>query len=211
MSKTTKDIKSEHLDVFREIGNIGAGNATTSLAKMLDKRMDMSIPKAQLVPFNAVTDILNGPEQIVVGVMVAMSGDLKGSILLVLELADALEMTGILTGSAPQGDSIDSLNEMDLSALTEIANILVGSYLSAISSLTQLSIVPSVPDLVIDMAGAIMSVPLIEYGSVGDEVLMLETEFSDEGQAMAGHFFLVPDLDSYYVLMRSLGIEVDDE
>ena len=209
MDKDIKKVNPEHLDVFRELGNIGAGNATTSLAKMLDKRMDMSIPRAQLVPFNQITDILHGPETIVVGVMIAMSGDLKGFILLVMEFQDAVEMTGILTGNKLQNATIDDLSEMDLSAIEEVANILIGSYLSAISSMTQLTIMPSVPDLVIDMAGAIMSVPVIEYGKIGDEVLLLETQFNDEGQAMAGHFFLIPDLDSYYVLIRSLGIDVD--
>lgn len=203
------NVNPEHLDVFKEIGNIGAGNATTSLGKMLDKRIGMSVPEASLVPFNEVSEILNGPETMVVGVMVSMTGDIKGFILLVMEFNDALEMTSLLTGADTSNATLETLDPMDLSALTEVANILIGSYLSAISSLSGLMIMPSVPDLVIDMAGAILSMPIIEYGSLGDEVLLLQTEFTDEGQAMNGHFMLVPDLESYYVLMRSLGFEIN--
>lgn len=204
-----KNVSPEHLDVFKEIGNIGAGNATTSLGKMLDKRIGMNVPKASLVAFNNVSDVFGGPETMVVGVMVSMSGDIKGFIMLVMEFTDAIEMSSVLTGTDTENATVDTLNDMDLSALTEVANILIGSYLSAISTLSGLTIKPSVPDLVIDMAGAIMSVPVIEYGNLGDEVLLLQTEFTDEGQAMNGHFMLIPDLDSYYVLMRSLGFEIN--
>lgn len=204
-----KNVNPEHLDVFKEIGNIGAGNATTSLGKMLDKRISMSVPEASLVPFNDVSAIFNGPETMVVGVMVSMSGDIKGFILLMMEFNDAMEMTGVLTGEDMSATTLETLNAMDLSALSEVANILIGSYLSAISSLSGLRIMPSVPDIVIDMAGAIMSVPVIEYGSLGDEILLLQTGFTNEAQAMNGHFMLIPDLESYYVLMRSLGIEID--
>lgn len=206
---TIKNVNPEHLDVFKEIGNIGAGNATTSLGKMLDKRIGMTVPKASMVPFNDVANILNGPETMVVGVMVSMAGDIKGFILLVMEFNDAMEMSSALTGADVSNATPETLNAMDLSALQEVANILIGSYLSAISTLSGLTIMPSVPDLVIDMAGAVLNVPIVEYGSLGDEVLLLQTEFTDEGQAMNGHFMLVPDLESYYVLMRSLGFDID--
>ncbi len=195
-----------NLDIFCEIGNIGAGNAATSLAEMLGRRVDMGVPVASLVKFDDVTNILGGPENLVAGVMISMSGDLRGYILLVLDETDAARLLGLLMGTAPT-EGMLSLTELDISTLTEVANILVGSYLSAIGQMTGLTIVPSVPDLAMDMAGAIMSVPVIEYGKAGDEVLLLETAFYNNDETIAGHFFIVPDLESYATMLKSLGVE----
>ena len=199
-------VTGEHLDVFQEIGNIGAGNAATALATMLNRRIDMSVPAARMVPFNNVTDIVGGPENIVAGVLIGMTGDLSGFIMLVLNTHDAAHMLHLL-GMTPTPDvDLFSMDELGVSTLREVSNILVGSYLTAISSLTGLTISQSVPELVIDMAGAILSVPVIEYGKLGESVLLLETEFYNDDQTLAGHFFLIPDLESYYTMLKSLGI-----
>ncbi len=210
MGGSLSDFSSDQLEVFREIGNIGAGNATTALASLLDKKMTMSVPEVKILPFNDITHILNGPENIVAGVMINMSGDLQGYILLVLDAKDAQKMIAILTEVDPETLSEADLNALDLTDLTEIANILVGAYLSAISAMTNLTIIPSVPELTIDMAAAIMSVPAIEYGKIGDSVLFLGTQFSDEKRKLNGHFFLIPDFTSYKILLGSLGLAIDE-
>ncbi len=210
MGGSLKDFSNDQLEVFREIGNIGAGNATTALASLLDKKMTMSVPEVKILPFNEITNILNGPENIVAGVMIDMSGDLQGYILLVLDARDAQKMIAILTEADPEAMSEADLEALDLTDLTEIANILVGAYLSAISAMTGLTIIPSVPELTIDMAAAIMSVPAIEYGKIGDSVLFLGTQFTDEKQKLHGHFFLIPDFTSYKILLNSLGLPVDE-
>ncbi len=210
MGGSLSDFSNDQLEVFREIGNIGAGNATTALASLLDKKMTMSVPEVKILPFNEVTNILNGPENIVAGVMIDMKGDLQGYILLVLDARDAQKMIAILTEVDPDALSEEDLNALDLTDLTEIANILVGAYLSAISAMTGLTIIPSVPELTIDMAAAIMSVPAIEYGKIGDSVLFLGTQFTDEKQKLHGHFFLIPDFTSYKILLNSLGLPVDE-
>ena len=201
---------SQQLDVFREIGNIGAGNAVTALATMLNKTIDMSIPDVQIVPFNEIVNILKGPETLVVGQLVDLTGDLTGYILLILGVEDAYEMVSVALGTKydiPENPQSLDLDEVGMSALTEMANILVGSYLSAICTLTNLNVTPSIPYMAVDMVGAIISIVAIEYGKVGDSVLFLKTQFSDIETDMAGHFFLLPDLESYKVLMKSLGIE----
>ena len=204
-------IDAMQIDIFREIGSIGGGNAATSLANILDKQINMSIPQINIVPFNDIVNILNGPESLVVGLLVNMSGDLTGSILLILELEDAYEMASLVLGEdrpLPTDLSAKDLGELDRSALSEIANILVGSYLSAICKMTNLNVVPSVPDLAIDMVGAISSIVAIEYGKIGDSVLFLKTQFSDVSKSMDGHFFLIPDFNSYKILLKSLGMDV---
>ena len=203
--------ESQQLDVLREIGNIGAGNAVTALATMLGRPIDMSVPEVQIVPFNEIVSIMKGPENLAVGQLVELSGDLTGYILLILGIADAYEIVSTALGvpiEVPQDPTSLDLDEVGVSALAEMANILVGSYLSAICELTNLNVTPSVPYMAVDMVGAIISIVAIEYGKVGDAALFLKTQFSDIKEDLAGHFFLLPDAESYKVLMKSLGIEM---
>ena len=206
MPDDLNQIGEQNIDTFRELGNIGAGNAATALATILNMQISMSVPEAAVVPFDQIINILNGPETQVVGVLVNMEGDMNGYILMILEMKDAVEMATI----ALQRENLDGqeavLDEMDRSAISEIANILVGSYLSAIAAMTGLSARPSVPQIAVDMLGAIISIVLIEYGEIGDSVLFLRTKFSDVGKTMTGHFFLIPDFASYKLLMKSLGL-----
>ena len=91
-----------------------------------------------------------------------------------------------------------------MSALKEVANILIGSYISAISEMTGLTIDASVPDLVFDMAGAVMNLLAVAYGEFGEQVLFMETEFCDQEDSLFGHFFLVPDVESYRTLTKKM-------
>jgi len=198
------NLSNMHIDVLREIGNIGAGNAVTALAKMLNKKVDMEVPKVKILDFREVNDILGSAEITVVGILLNVQGDLTGSIMFILSLDAAHVLVNMLMGK-PLDDSSE-FNEIEISALKEIGNILAGSYLSALSSLTNLKIMPSVPDIAVDMAGAILSVPAIEFGKVGDSVLYIETEFSEGSTRVIGDFFLVPDIDSYEILLKALGV-----
>ena len=197
-------MSSFQMDVIREIGNIGAGNAATALAKMLDKKIDMSVPIARVMKFSEVTDVLGGAETKVVGILLGVHGDIKGSILFILSLSSAQLLVNILMGR-----SIDSpleFEEMSCSALKEIGNILAASYLSALSTLTKLKIMPNVPGLAVDMAGAILSVPIVEHSQNADSVLYIENEFTYGSERVIGDFFLVPDKDSYRKLLEALGV-----
>ncbi len=198
------DLSNLHLDVLREIGNIGAGNAVTALAKLLNRKVDMDVPVVKIFKFNEVSETLGGAELPVVGILFKVSGDLAGYIMFILQKRAASTLINMLMGT-PIGDERE-FSEMDISALKEIGNILTGSYLSALSGLTNLRTVSSVPDLAIDMAGAILSVPAIEFGKVGDTVLYIETQFAEGNEKVVGDFFLVPDYDTYDVLMKALGV-----
>ena len=204
MSISINDLNSMHIDVLKEIGNIGAGNAATALAKMLNKRIDMEVPKVKILEFKDVNEILGGAEILVVGILLRITGDLSGYIMFILEYNAAHLLVNILMGK-PSSD-LNEFSELEASALKEIGNILAGSYISALSSLTNLKISPSVPDMAVDMAGAILSVPAIEFGKLGDTVLYIETEFSEGSAKVIGDFFLIPDVESYDVLLKALGV-----
>lgn len=191
-------------DVLKEIGNIGAGNATTALAKMLNTKIDMNVPRVEMVPFTELPDTFGSPEEVLAGILVQLDGDIKGMMMFLAKEESAHTLVNSLMGGMEvSGDG--TFSEMELSALSEIGNIIIGAYLSAMSNLTNLKIASSVPYISIDMAGALLSVPAIEFGKLGDKVLLIETQFG-ELDLVNGYFLMVPELESYDVILSSLGM-----
>ena len=206
MGMDFKKIDNFHIDVLREIGNIGSGNAATALAKMLNRKVDMKVPEVKILEFKDVSEILGGAENQVVGLLLGINGDINGDIMFLLGVKDAKILVNMLFGRSKDDRSNLAFDEMEVSALKEVGNILAGSYISALSTLTSLKLKPTVPELAIDMAGAILSVPAIEFGKVGDTVLFIETEFIEGKDRVSGNFFLIPDIESYDILMNALGV-----
>ena len=200
------NITSMELDVLREIGNIGAGNATTALAQMLQRKIDMSVPTAELLEFKNLGETIGGEETVMAGVYMTVNGDITGSMMFLLKKESARRLVNqLLFRSNEDIDPDADFDEMEMSAMKEIGNIMTGSYLNSMSDLTRLKIYPSVPDITIDMAGAILSVPAIECGVLGDRILMIQTRFFDEIE-IDGYFILVPDIDSYHKILEALGM-----
>ena len=203
MSEVTIDkMSNEYFDVLKEIGNIGAGNATTALATMMQCKVDMSVPQVKLLEFKEMGEMMGGEEIIMAGIYLGIEGDITGSIMFLLEKQTARHLVDKLMGMQMEGDEF---SEMEFSALKEVGNIITGAYLNSLSALTNLVIYPSIPDLTVDMAGAILSVPAIQFGELGDKMLLIQTQFFDE-QVLDGYFILVPDLDSYGRILSALGM-----
>lgn len=197
------NMEGVYFDVLREIGNIGAGNATTALATMLNTKVDMHVPKVDLMEFKEIGEEMGGEETIMAGIYQQIKGDITGSIMFLLEEKSARALVSKLMGVESNPD--EPLSEMEVSALQEIGNIITGSYLSSLSSLTNMMIDATVPALCIDMCEAILSVPAIEFAELGDKMLLIKTEFTDDVK-LEGYFVLVPDLDSYDKILTSLGM-----
>lgn len=197
------NMEGVYFDVLREIGNIGAGNATTALAQMLNEKVDMHVPHVALLDFQEVGSAMGGEEQLMAGIYQVISGDITGSIMFLLEEDSARVLVGRLMGMDIPEDA--PFDEMQISALKEIGNIITGSYLSSLSSLTGMTIDASIPAISIDMAGAILSVPAIEFGTMGDKMLFIATEFTDDIK-LEGYFILCPNLESYDKILTSLGM-----
>ena len=200
---TLEQMSNEYFDVLKELGNIGAGNATTALAQMMQCKVDMSVPQVKLLEFKELGEMLGGEELIMAGIYLGIEGDITGSIMFLLEKQAARHLVAKLMGMEVKGEEF---SEMELSALKEVGNIITGAYLNSLSTLTNLTIYPSVPDLTVDMAGAILSVPAIEFGAIGDKILLIQTQFFDE-IVLDGYFILIPDLDSYGKILSALGIK----
>ncbi|MGP7817482.1 chemotaxis protein CheC [Niallia sp. 01092] len=210
----TDKIGSLHLDVLREIGNIGAGNAATSLSKLLNKKIDMKVPNVRIVSFDEMMDMAGGAENIVAGVFLRIEGDAPGSMFFMLPIEQATSFIKDLIGDASLQLDKPPYDELALSALQELGNILSGSYLSSLSDFTNLSLYPSVPSLAIDMVGAIISYGLIELSQVSDYAIVINTALNEEEDSLSksvkGHFFLLPDPESFTILFGALGVTVDD-
>lgn len=198
-------IDNMQYDVLREIGNIGAGNATTALSQMINSKIDMKVPKVDLLEFKELSDIVGGAENLVVGILFTLEGQIDGMMMFMMDMGAARHLVNLLMGMNEEKAAGD-FNEMELSALNEIGNIIAGAYLSSLSSLTNILITSSVPYMAIDMAGAILSVPAIEFGKIGDRALLIETEFGDDNQSVNGYFILIPTLQSYGAILSSLGL-----
>lgn len=198
------EMSNEYFDVLKELGNIGAGNATTALAQLMQTKVDMSVPRVQLLEFKELGEAMGGEELVMAGIYLAIEGDINGSIMFLLEKKAAKHLVGKLIGMESQEDDF---TEMEFSALKEVGNIITGAYLNSLSSITNLMIQSSVPDLTVDMAGAIISVPAIEFAALGDRMLMIQTQFYDE-MVLDGFFILIPDLDSYGKMLAALGISL---
>lgn len=197
-------VTAEYYDVLKELGNIGAGNATTALAQMLQCKVDMKVPQVRLLSFGEVGEVMGGEEQIVVGIYLAVEGDITGSIMFILEQEAGKALVSKLMGMPV---SKGAYSEIEISAMKEIGNIITGAYLNSLSQLTNLKMLPSVPDLNIDMLNAILSVPAIEFGIMGDQILLIQTQFTDDVE-LNGYFILLPDLESYSKILSALGLSI---
>lgn len=203
-------INDMHLDVLKEIGNIGAAHGATALSQLLDRKIDMHVPSVELVSFDDMFNLAGGAEEVVVGIFLRIEGDLAGSMFFILSIESANRFIQKLIGDTSFDFNLPPFAEIGISAMQELGNILSGSYLSALSDFTGLKIKPTVPSLSVDMVGAIVSFGLIEVSHYSDEVIVINTEIHEaekEGStSINGHFFLLPDPSSYITIFRSLGV-----
>lgn len=195
------DMTPMQLDALREVGNIGAGNGATALSQLLNKKVDMTVPSVNIIPFEEVF-AGDGTEKVVIGIIVRVLGDTPGNILFVLEKDTAMQIIKDLTG-----EESEQLSEMGNSVLCEIGNIIASSYMNAIAKFTNLVITPSVPAVSYDMLGAILSTTFIESGQFDDQVLDLETRFLQyNGEEISGHFYYIPMPGSLEKILNTLGV-----
>jgi len=190
------------LDALKEIGNIGSGNAATALSQMLNRPVMIAVPRVTVLDYQTVTDRLGGPEELMIGLLLTISGDLTGMIMFLLQKEFANMVLSDLLGE----ESFDVDNDMGRSAVMEVGNIMAASYVNAIASLTGLRIELSPPSFCMDMVGAILSVPTIYYADISDKIIYIEDEFNNSINHAASHVLLIPEVEALQKMMRSLGL-----
>lgn len=192
------------LDLIREIGSIGTGNSATALSSLLGESVRMTIPDVQILGYNEAIKFLGDPEEIVAAILVKMSGEINGLMLFILKLDFINEVLSRVMNK--KIDDYYQLNVLETSALEEIGNIIISSYVNAMSTLSDVTINLSVPDIAINMLGGILSVPMVEFGYVTDKMMMISGQFIIGGKVLHSDLLMMPDIESLNFLMEKLGI-----
>lgn len=196
-----ESIDEKRMDVLREVCSVGAGHAATALSQIIGKRIDLEVPRVILKNIQDVPQVAGGPEAIVAGLYFQILGDARGNIFMIFPEDSAHTLVSMMRGGA---EDLDLSNEINLSAMKEVGNILTSAFLNAISQLAGLSLIPSVPGFACDMAGSILDYVLIELSRLADKALVIETEFKESGAEIKGHFFLLPDPHSLHIILRAV-------
>lgn len=204
MIKNFEQLTSLEIDTLREIGSIGTGNAATALSQMLGKEVRITMPEVRIMGYNEAIEWIGGPEAVTAGVLVKMSGDVGGIMLSVqkLELINFILETMLDQGN----QSYEELQELQQSALIEVGNIMISAFVTALSGLAGININLTVPAFAVDMQGAILTVPMAEYGGMSDYLMTIGGNFVCNGQEIPSHLLLSPDLRSLDFLLRKLGV-----
>lgn len=202
--KRLESYSEDLLDVLNEISNIGTGNAVTALSQMMDTDIEIEVPVTCTVDFETMANLMGGKERTVVAVLINLKEGIDGMMMLIMDRQSAnLIINGVQKRSLDH--EIEEYSEMDISALTEVGNIMAGSYLNAISKFSGITIRPGVPQCAIDMAGAIMEIPVMLYGEQCDNALLIHSKAKSPHWATEGYFLLIPTLDSVEKLYNALG------
>ncbi|RKD33012.1 chemotaxis protein CheC [Lacrimispora algidixylanolytica] len=192
------------LDLIREIGSIGTGNSATALSSMLGKSVRMTVPDVQILGYNEAIQFLGDPEEIVAAVLVKMTGEINGLMLFILKLDFINEVLSSVMHK--EIEDYYQLNVLETSALEEIGNIIISSYVNAMSTLSEVTINLSVPDIAVNMLGGILSVPMVEFGYQTDKMMMISGQFVIGGKVLHSDLLMMPDIESLNFLMEKLGI-----
>ncbi len=196
------DMNTLELDIIREVGSIGTGNAASALSSLLGTQVGMTLPRVLILNYDETTEKLGNPEKIVVGVLSQMSGEISGIMLFLFDLDYINEILGRLMGGHVSDYS--ELGEMELSALNEVGNIMISTYVSAMSTLAGMKIELSVPGVAVNMLGALLSVPIAEMGNETDKMLVIDGKFCIEGREYESNMLMLPNIQSLNHLMQKL-------
>ena len=207
MIKNYDQLTSMEIDTLREIGSIGTGNAATALSQMLGKEVRITMPEVRIMGYNEAIEWIGGPEAVTAGVLVKMVGDVGGIMLSVQKLELVNFILETMLGQGIQ--SYEDLEELQQSALIEIGNIMISAFVTALSGLAGIDISLTVPAFAVDMQGAILAVPMAEYGGMSDYLMTIGGNFVCNGQEIPSHLMLSPDLRSLDFLLRKLGVSDD--
>lgn len=193
-----------HIDVLRELGSIGMGNAATALSGVLDKKIEMNVPQVRILENNEAIRMLGGPERVVAGVLVRFTGEIEG---VVLYLQSVESVDSLLSDLIPNTEhKTGALDELATSALLEVGNIMIASYVNSAIELTGLKIKLSVPAISINMLGAILSVPMAEYENEADKLIIVDGDIFFDGLPVKNHLLMVPTMESLNTILEKLGV-----
>jgi len=191
------------LDAFQEVGNIGLGNAATSLSQLLNTKVEMKVPRAGFLFFEEILPLVGGLEEVVACVYLRVEGDVPGTIVFVFKQESAFYLVDMLLGQ--EKGTTTMLDEMGESVVKEVGNVLTGSFINAICAMTNLNIVTTVPMFAFDMLAAVLSSCFVTISNADDQVLLIETSLLQDCEQITGQFFFFADPATLDKLFLSIG------
>lgn len=204
MIRNYEELSPIAIDALQEIGNIGSGNAASSLSAMLGKPITMNVPTIHVMDYQAVIDEIGGPEQILTAILVMFRGDIKGMMMFMLDNKFAEIVVNTFMGK--ENIDVVRMDETDSSAVKEMGNIMGGAYLSALAAMAEFTVQMDPPSLTVDMSGALMNAPMVMLDDVGDKVLFIDDSFKIDNVNVDANILLIPEMESLDILMKKLGV-----
>lgn len=204
MIRNYEELSPIAIDALQEIGNIGSGNAASSLSAMLGKPITMNVPTIHVMDYQAVIDEIGGPEQILTAILVMFRGDIKGMMMFMLDNKFAEIVVNTFMGK--ENIDVVRMDETDSSAVKEMGNIMGGAYLSALAAMAEFTVQMDPPSLTVDMSGALMNAPMVMLDDVGDKVLFIDDGFKIDNVNVDANILLIPEMESLDILMKKLGV-----
>lgn len=192
-------------DALREVANIGAGHAATALSQMTDRVIMINVPEVQIRRLEEVAEMLGPPDTVVAAIAMHMMGDLTGQSMVILPIDAARTLCDLLL-RRPPGTTTGEFGVMEQSSLKETGNILTSAYLTALSDFMGMMLVPSIPGLVTDYAGAVLTTAHLNFQRDRDVVFCVDTAFRVEGarDPLNGEFILLPDSASLTAIFDAI-------
>ncbi|MHB1650866.1 MAG: chemotaxis protein CheC [Desulfitobacteriaceae bacterium] len=197
------EISQLQRDALREIGNIGSGHAATALSTLLQRRIDMSVPEVWAISFEQMAGVIGQLDTPQAVIYVKVEGEAAGKAVFFFPIPSAMIVAQALFQTEETLDLYS--DEMAQSALKEVGNIMVSSFLIALTQFSGIPLQPSVPALAVDMAGAILDAILLEEGTLDEDVLFIDTQLSGIPQ-IEGQFIFLPNEGSLKKLLGALGV-----
>lgn len=192
------------LDVIKELANVGGGNAASSISKLIEKPVDMYVPTVELLTYKEIYDNIMSEDSMINAVLVRMTGGGEGVFLFVLKDKVSNDIVEMML---PSGVEINE--EISQSAMKELVNIVVTSFLNAVGSMIDVSLISSVPLLIRDMFGAILTSVYIEEGQYDDNIMIIKNEFIYQGDRLESSLYFVPRPGVLNRLFEKLGVGED--
>lgn len=189
------------MDAMKELANVGGGNAATALSQMVYKPIGMDVPTIEILDYNEVFERMMPEDEFVVAVTMRMMGDGSGNFLFVCTEENAEKLVEMMLPNGLEGNE-----EVAYSAIVELVNILVTSYLNAISKLLDVSLISSVPVLVADMFGAILSSAYMETEQFDENVMIIRNEFLYKGTRVDSSLYFIPRPGVLDGLFKLIGV-----
>jgi len=193
------------LSVVKEMANIGLGHATTALSDMTGKPFNMDIPNVDSVMVDTVPNLLGGTDDLTVSVYMPFVGDVDGHIAFLFPWESARALWTTLLGMAPA--TVEDVDEMSVSAMLEIGNIINSSFLNAIADMTGMRLEATPPLVSVDTSFSILSTIVAEAEMNEAAAIAIETSIrSVDDASMKGFFFCIPTMDGLRTMFQRLGI-----